>query len=183
VELGLASKSTTILSRDAGYVPCALLAERIKRLKTVPGVEPITALTWALEMVNISRFRSIRQAISYCGLCGDERCSAEKVMRTPLAKQRKKNIQLVLVEAAKLAPRQDHDLALLYERETEREYQSSDAGGSLQDGRVSARRGLGPTGLRTCRGSQQRRGLKTEPTRKSIRITQRANYQVLPLTD
>src|SRR5438034_5756665 len=27
-----------------------LLAERIKRLRTVPGVGPITALTWALEM-------------------------------------------------------------------------------------------------------------------------------------
>jgi len=31
-----------------------LLAERIKRLRTVPGVGPITALTWALEMGDIS---------------------------------------------------------------------------------------------------------------------------------
>ena len=48
-----------------------LLADRIKRLRTVPGVGPITALTWALEIGDVSRFRSIRQAISYCGLCGD----------------------------------------------------------------------------------------------------------------
>src|SRR2546428_2060591 len=33
----------------------------------------------------------------------------------PLSKQRNKPIQRVLVEAAKLAPRQDHDLALVYE--------------------------------------------------------------------
>ena len=92
-----------------------LLSERIQRLKTVPGVGPITALTWALEMGDVSRFPSIRQAISYCGLCGEEKSSADKVMRTPLSKQRNKHIQRVLVEAAKLAPRQDHDLALVYE--------------------------------------------------------------------
>src|SRR6516164_9884065 len=64
-----------------------LLADRIKRLRTVPGVGPITALTWALELGEISRFRSIKQAISYCGLCSDEKSSADKVMRTPLSKQ------------------------------------------------------------------------------------------------
>src|SRR6478672_2392581 len=97
-----------------------LLAERIKRLRTVPGVGPITALTWALEMGEVSRFSSIRQAISYCGLCGDEKSSADKVTRTPLSKQRNKHIQPVLVEAAKLAPRQDHSLGLR-KRETEGE--------------------------------------------------------------
>src|SRR6266536_2056492 len=35
-----------------------LLAERVKRLRTVPGVGPITALTWALEMGEVSRFPS-----------------------------------------------------------------------------------------------------------------------------
>jgi transposase len=55
-----------------------MLVDRIKRLKTVPGVGPITALTWALEIGDVSRFRTIKQAISYCGLCGDERSSADK---------------------------------------------------------------------------------------------------------
>jgi len=96
------------------------LADRIRRLRTVPGVGPITALTWALEVGDVSRFRSIRQAISYCGLCGAEKSSADKVMRTPLSKQRNKHIQHVLVEAAQLAPRQDHDLALVYETEKQR---------------------------------------------------------------
>ena len=97
-----------------------VLADRIERLRTVPGVGPITALTWALEMGDVSRFRSIRQAISYCGLCGDEKSSADKVMRTPLSKQRNKHIQRVLVEAAKLAPRQDHELARVYETERQK---------------------------------------------------------------
>jgi transposase len=63
-----------------------MLAERIKRLRTIPGVGPITALTWALEIGDVSRFRTIKQAISYCGLCGEENSSADKVMRTPLSK-------------------------------------------------------------------------------------------------
>jgi transposase len=98
----------------------SLLAERIKRLRTVPGVGPITALTWALEIGDVSRFRSVKQAISYCGLCGEEKSSADKVLRTPLSKQRNKHIQHVLVEAAKLAPRQNHELALIREREMQK---------------------------------------------------------------
>lgn len=94
-----------------------VLAERIQNLKTVPGVGPITALTWALEMGDVSRFHSVKQAISYCGLCGDEKSSADKVLRTPLSQQRNKHIQRVLIEAAKLAPRHSHELALLYEKE------------------------------------------------------------------
>jgi transposase len=106
---------------DYALVSCLqrdpILAERIKNLRTVPGVGPITALTWALEIGDVARFRSTKQAISYCGLCGDEKSSADKVLRTPLSKQRNKHIQRVLVEAAKLAPKQSHELALVYEKE------------------------------------------------------------------
>jgi len=44
-----------------------VLKERLRRLRTVPGVGPITALTWALEIGDYTRFSSIKQAISYCG--------------------------------------------------------------------------------------------------------------------
>ena len=97
-----------------------LLIERLERLRTIPGVGPITALTWVLEVGDTSRFRSIKQAISYCGLCGAEKSSADKMMRTPISKQRNKHIQQVLVEAARLAPRYSQELALLYERERQR---------------------------------------------------------------
>jgi transposase len=42
-------------------------------------------------MGDVSRFPSIRKAISYCGLCGDQKSSADKVTRTPLSKQRNKH--------------------------------------------------------------------------------------------
>jgi transposase len=97
-----------------------LLKQRLRRLRTVPGVGSITALPWALEIGDYTRFSSNKQAISYCGLCADEKSSADKVMRMPLSKQRNKHIQKVLIEAAKLAPRESPELAMIRERELER---------------------------------------------------------------
>jgi transposase len=94
-----------------------LLSERLRRLQTIPGVGPITALTWALEVGDYTRFQSVKQAISYCGLCSAEKRSADKAMRMPISKQRNKHIQHVLVEAAKMAPRYSHELALVHEKE------------------------------------------------------------------
>src|SRR5499427_6610245 len=58
-----------------------LLAERVERLMSIPGIGPITALTWALEIGEVQRISSIKKAISYCGLCGDEQRSANSVQR------------------------------------------------------------------------------------------------------
>src|ERR1700733_14808176 len=97
-----------------------LLSERLRRLRTIPGGGSITAPTWALELGAYTRFPWVKQAISYCGLCSAEKSSADKVMRMPISKQRNKHIQHVLVEAAKLAPRYSHELALLREKEIQR---------------------------------------------------------------
>ena len=102
---------TSSLERDP------LLSERLRRLRTIPGVGPITALTWALEIGDYTRFHSVKEAISYCGLCSAEKSSADKMMRMPISKQRNKHIQHVLVEAAKMAPRYSHELALLRDKE------------------------------------------------------------------
>jgi transposase len=97
-----------------------LLSERLRRLKTIPGVGPITALTWILEIGDFARFHSVKQAISYCGLCSAEKSSADKMMRTPISKQRNKHLQTTLVEAAKLAPRYSSDLALVRDQEMQK---------------------------------------------------------------
>jgi transposase len=97
-----------------------MLTERIERLMSIPAIGPITALTWALEVGEVQRFSSIKKAVSYCGLCGAERSSGDKVQRTPLSKQRNKHLQTTLIEAAKLAPRYSPTLALLYDREKQK---------------------------------------------------------------
>lgn len=96
------------------------LAERVERLMSIPAIGPITALTWALEIGEVQRFSSIKKAVSYCGLCGDQQSSADHVQRTPLSKQRNKHLQTTLIEAAKMAPRYSPTLALLYDREKHR---------------------------------------------------------------
>jgi len=93
-----------------------LLAARVERLASIPGVGRVVALTWALEMGDISRFGSVKKAVSYCGLCGAEKSSGGKTERTPISKQRNKHLQTMLIEAAKLAPRWNAELALVYER-------------------------------------------------------------------
>src|SRR5712691_11312394 len=98
----------------------ALLAARVERLETIPGVGRVLALTWALEIGEISRFSSVKKAVSYCGLCGGEKSSGGKMERTPISKQRNKHLQTMLIEAANLAPRWNPELALVYEREKQK---------------------------------------------------------------
>jgi transposase len=96
------------------------LRERVERLQSIRGVGVVLALTWALEIGEVERFGSIRQAVSYCGLCSAERESGGKQYRGPISKQRNRHLQTILIEAAKLAPRWNPELALLHERELAR---------------------------------------------------------------
>jgi transposase len=96
-----------------------LLRERVERLCSIDGVGEILALTWALEVGDPGRFSSRSKAISYCGLCGRQDESADKIKRTPLSKQRNKHLQSILIEAAKLAPRWNERLAQIHARALE----------------------------------------------------------------
>jgi transposase len=96
------------------------LRERVERLQSIDGVGEVVALTWALEVGEVERFHSIRQAVSYCGLTSAQRSSADKEQRGPISKQRNKHLQTTLIEAAKLAPRYNTQLAAVYAREKER---------------------------------------------------------------
>jgi transposase len=98
------------------------LRARVERLMTIKGVGPVTALTWALEVGDVARFASLKDAVSYCGLCSAQKESAGKTQRGPLSKIRNRHLQTVLIEAAKLAPRWHPALAALYEREAKRSH-------------------------------------------------------------
>jgi hypothetical protein len=90
------------------------LQQRVERLSSIDGVGEITALTWALEVGDPHRFASIAEAVSYCGLTAALRSSAGKQQRGPISKQRNAWLQTALIEAAKLAPRWNPQLAQLY---------------------------------------------------------------------
>jgi transposase len=95
------------------------LRQRVERLTSIRGVGPITALTWALEVADPHRFPSIGDAVSYCGLTAAFRSSAGKQQRGPISKQRNAWLQTVLIEAAKMAPRWNPQLAALHARQRE----------------------------------------------------------------
>jgi len=94
-----------------------LIRNRVDCLMSIPGVGEILALTWVLEVGDVNRFGNSRQAISYCGLCSAQRESAGKEKRGPISKQRNKYLQTMLIEAAKLAPNWNRQLAELREKE------------------------------------------------------------------
>ena len=98
----------------------AELRERVERLRSIPAVGEITALTWALEIGDPERFASAGEAMSYCGLTAALKSSAGKQQRGPISKQRNHWLQTTLIEAAKLAPRWNPQLAALHARELER---------------------------------------------------------------
>ena len=102
------------LLADAG------LQQRVERLSSIDGVGEITALTWALEVGDPHRFASIADAVSYCGLTAALRSSAGKQQRGPISKQRNAWLQTALIEAAKLAPRWNPQMAQLYAQQLER---------------------------------------------------------------
>jgi transposase len=95
------------------------LQQRVERLMSIRGVGAITALTWALEVADPHRLSSIGDAVSYCGLTAAFRSSAGKQQRGPISKQRNAWLQTVLIEAAKLAPRWNPQLAALHARQLE----------------------------------------------------------------
>ena len=98
----------------------------------------MTALTWALEVGDPQRFPSIARAVSYCGLTSALVSSADKQQRGPISKQRNAHLQTVLIEAAKLAPRWNPQLAAVHEQEVQRgQSQSGDLAGGAQAGGLS----------------------------------------------
>ena len=97
-----------------------VLEQRLERLMSIDGVGPITALTWALEVAHPHRFSSVADAVSYCGLTAAFRSSAGKRRQRATSKQRNGWLQTALIEAAKLAPRWNPQLAALHAQQRER---------------------------------------------------------------
>ena len=97
-----------------------LLVKRVALLTSIRGVGEVTALTWALEVGDPLRLTSVSHAVSYCGLTSALVSSAGKDQRGPISKQRNAHLQTGLIEAAKLAPRWNPQLAAVHARELER---------------------------------------------------------------
>ena len=141
------------------------LKQRVERLSSIHGVGPITALTWALEIGDPQRFASIADAVSYCGLSAAFRSSAGKQQRGPISKQRNAWLQTVLIEAAKLAPRWNPQLAQLTPSNRARTCQSRHLAGGAKARRLICWPSTRAVSLFRCVHRRQ----KPIPTKKKAR--------------
>lgn len=74
--------------------------ERTRRLMTVPGVGPVTAVRFAAAVDEIDRFEGAHSVESYFGLVPGERSSSSKKQRTSITKAGSPAVRWVLVQAA-----------------------------------------------------------------------------------
>lgn len=72
----------------------------VQRLRTVPGVGPITALGFVSAVDEAERFESAHALESYLGLVPRERSSGEKQRRGRISKSGNSRVRWLLVEAA-----------------------------------------------------------------------------------
>jgi len=120
------------------------LSQRVERLQSIPSVGEILSLTWALEIGEVSRFSSIGEACSYCGLTSAERNSAGVEQRGTISKQRNKHLQTILDPDRGRQARPTLQPAAsggARAGAAARESQSGDAGGGAQVGGVFDGRG------------------------------------------
>lgn len=70
------------------------------RLMTIPGVGPITALTFVAALDDISRFDHAYRVTSYLGLTPGENSSSERERRTGITKAGSTSVRRTLIQAA-----------------------------------------------------------------------------------
>jgi len=74
--------------------------DRARRLKTIPGVGWVCALTFLSAVDKVQRFPSSRKLIGYSGLAPTVRESSERTQYGPITREGRKEIRGTWVEAA-----------------------------------------------------------------------------------
>jgi transposase len=97
----------------------SILADRIKRLRTIPGVGPITVLTWDWRSAVSHASIQLSRPSAIVGSAA-RREAPDKLVRMPSFKTKVQAHSASFRGAAKPAPRYSHVLALVYERERQR---------------------------------------------------------------
>lgn len=89
-----------IAELDTHVASAAREDERARRLMTVPGVGPVTALAFVATIDRVARFRNAHQLESYLGLVPREWSSSETQRKGSITKAGNTRMRWLLVEAA-----------------------------------------------------------------------------------
>lgn len=76
------------------------VAERVARLKTLRGVDTLTAMTLISELVDIHRFATARELMAFVGLVPREHSSGGRYRRGAITKTGNAHLRRVLLESA-----------------------------------------------------------------------------------
>jgi transposase len=76
------------------------IAQKVARLKTLRGIDTLTAMTLLSELVDVNRFASARELMAFVGLVPSEHSSGPKRRRGSITKTGNAHVRRVLVESA-----------------------------------------------------------------------------------
>jgi transposase len=93
-----------------------VMAEKVQRLQTVPGVGPVVALTALAYFSEPRRFKNAKHAGSYTGLAPQMYNSADRECFGHITKQGPNELRAMLCEAAHHAARKGHPLHAIYKK-------------------------------------------------------------------
>jgi transposase len=74
--------------------------ERVKILRSVPGIGLVAAMELLLELQDVERFRRAEELAAYVGLTPSQHSSADKVRMGRITRAGKASVRATLVEAA-----------------------------------------------------------------------------------
>lgn len=86
----------------------------VKRLMTVPGIGPITAITLYTELMDINRFDRLDKLSAYVGFSPSTDSSGEKERVLGISKRHNRLLRSMMIEAAWTAVRRDPALTAKY---------------------------------------------------------------------
>jgi len=89
--------------------------EKLKLLRTIPGIGVIGAMTLILELGDISRFRKGDLLAAYVGLTPSQYSSADRIRMGRITRCGNRLLRAALIEAAWVSIRKDLELREIYE--------------------------------------------------------------------
>ena len=104
----------TQLVRQLSEIP--FYEERVKILRTVPGIGVISAMELVVELQDVGRFRRSDQLAAYVGLTPSQYSSADKVRMGRITGIGKNSLRAIMVEVAWYIIRKDNSMRKKFER-------------------------------------------------------------------
>lgn len=94
--------------------------KRSELLRSIPGVGPLTAMLFLLEVGDVNRFKTFDALNRFVGFCPDSRSSGDTERHTGLSYRRHNQLRCMLIEAAWQLIRRDAAMLDYYKELTKR---------------------------------------------------------------